>query len=245
MLGGKGPTHMRMKKSAYGLSDAPLLWWTEADRRVRQLKLKRHRFDKRAYMLYNNKAQLIGVVILHVDDLLLSLNMEDEEAQPFVDELRKAFGFGKWQRLSGKQDIMYCGGRIRRCGDEVSLDFESYMKKTMPITVEKGRGSPETLTPKEVSKARALIGALQWPVGQGCPFLSASTSINAANINRATVELLHDLSKTLRFGKQAADFCITMRKVCAGLHDLCFLRFRMQHSTCVVMAVPKEVLSSC
>ena len=37
MLGNKGPTYMKMKKSAYGLCDAPLLWWTEADRRLREL----------------------------------------------------------------------------------------------------------------------------------------------------------------------------------------------------------------
>eukprot|EP00438_Fugacium_kawagutii_P005098 Skav221528 [mRNA] locus=scaffold1248:283612:287211:- [translate_table: standard] len=223
MLGCKGPTHMRMKKSAYGLSDAPLLWWTEADRRLRQLKLVRHRLDKCMYMMYNTSGKLIGVVILHVDDLLLSMDMNDEEAQPFIDKLKKAFDFGKWQCLSEKQDIVYCGGRIQQQKDQVSLDFEAYMKKMMPITVEKGRNSQETLTPKEVSKARALIGALQWPAGQGCPFLSASTSINAANINKATVELLHDLNKTLRFGKQSADFRINMRKVCDGLDDLCFL----------------------
>ena len=71
MLGCKGPTFMKMNKSAYGLSDAPLLWWTEADRRLRELKLIRHRLDKCAYMIYNKENALIGLLILHVDDILL------------------------------------------------------------------------------------------------------------------------------------------------------------------------------
>ena len=33
------PVHMRMLKSAYGLADAPLLWFKEATRRLRNLKL--------------------------------------------------------------------------------------------------------------------------------------------------------------------------------------------------------------
>ena len=99
------------------------------------------------------------------------------------------------------------------------------MKKVMPVTIHKGRGPNDALTAGEVSKARALIGALQWPAGQGCPFLSASTSLTAANINKATIQLLTDLNKTLRFGKQAADFKLNMSAACSGLDDLCLLCF--------------------
>ena len=229
MLGCVGPTFMKMKKSAYGLSDAPLLWWTEADRRLRSLKLVRHRLDKCAYMIYSNygkeNQKLVGLLILHVDDILLGIDMRDAEAVQKLDEIKGAFDFGKWQELTDKQDIIYCGGRISRKDSNISLDFESYIKKVMPITIHKGRGHGDVLTPAEVSKARALIGALQWPAGQGCPYLSASTSLNAANINKATVELLLELNKTLRFGKSCSDFKINLTPVCEGIDDLCFLCF--------------------
>ena len=225
LLGCSGVTHMKMNKSAYGLSDAPLLWWREADRRLRSINLRRHRLDKCCYMYYNKLQKLVSVLVLHVDDVLIGVKMDDPEASQMIEALRKSFDFGKWQVLSEKEPIIYCGGRIELKGDVVSLDFEEYMKKVMPVTVHRGRGHDEFLNPSEVSKARALIGALQWPAGQGCPHLCASASINAANINKARVDLLLDLNKTLRFAKSSADFRVQMRPVCADFSDLCFLCF--------------------
>ncbi|CAK8988155.1 unnamed protein product, partial [Durusdinium trenchii] len=117
MLGAKGPTFMRMRKSAYGLCDAPLLWWREADQRLRQLGLKRHRLCKCTYMMYNSATALVGLIILHVDDLLLSVNMKDKEAVQILQKVKSAFDFGKWQELSQKEDIIYCGGRIAKKGE--------------------------------------------------------------------------------------------------------------------------------
>ena len=169
--------------------------------------------------------QLVGLIIVHVDDLLMGFNMNDHDADKTIQKIEGAFDFGKWQELKEKEDIIYCGVRISKQGEKVSLDFEDYMKKVMPVTIHKGRGPNDALTAGEVSKARALIGALQWPAGQGCPFLSASTSLTAANINKATIQLLTDLNKTLRFGKQAADFKLNMSAACSGLDDLCLLCF--------------------
>lgn len=41
-----GPCYMRMRKSAYGLADAPLLWYKEADRRLRLCGWMRHPIDQ-------------------------------------------------------------------------------------------------------------------------------------------------------------------------------------------------------
>ena len=150
MLGTKGPTYMKMKKSAFGLCDAPLLWWTEADRRLRKLNLKRHRLCKCTYMCYNSSQVVVGLVIVHVDDLLMSFNMKDNEAVNKIQEIRKAFDFGKWQELKQGEDIIYCAGRISKHGKKVSLDFEEYMKKVMPITIHKGRAQKDPLTASEV-----------------------------------------------------------------------------------------------
>ena len=64
--------------------------------------------------------------------------MKDNEAVNKIQEIRKAFDFGKWQDLKQGEDIIYCGGRISKHGKKVSLDFEEYMKKVMPITIQKG-----------------------------------------------------------------------------------------------------------
>ena len=59
----------------------------------------------------------------------------------------------------------------------------------------------------------------------GMPQLSASASILAANINKGTVELLHELNKTLRFAKSSSDLKLIMRPVCSTWSDMCLLCF--------------------
>lgn len=114
------------------------------------------------------------MLILHVDDLLIGANMNDKETTGVIEKLKKSFDFGKWQELSEETAIVYCGGTISIKNKVMQLDFESYLKKMMPITIQKGRGKDDFLNASEVSKARGLIGALQWPAGQGCPHICAS-----------------------------------------------------------------------
>lgn len=99
--------------------------------------------------------------------------------------------------------------------------LDNYLKKALPITFSKGRGKDQPLAPHETSKARVSIGALQWPAGQACLQLSASTSIIAANINKGTVDLLRELNKTQRSEKSSADLKLTMRPVCPTWDDMC------------------------
>ena len=226
LLGCLGETHMKMNKSAYGLCDAPLLWWQEADRRLRRLKLKRHKLDKCCYMLYSSEGWLLCVLILHVDDVLLGIDKKTTEGQQFLKDLRASFDFGKWQELSPEQPIVYCGGHITmdKKGN-VSLGFEEYLKKVMPVTIARGRNPDDHLLPGEVSKMRGLIGALQWPAGQGCPQLSASVSLVAGDVTKGTIKSLQELNKTLRFAKQTSDVRLNMTQVIDGIDDLCFVCF--------------------
>eukprot|EP00438_Fugacium_kawagutii_P007520 Skav231101 [mRNA] locus=scaffold2525:374671:376992:+ [translate_table: standard] len=225
LLGVEGTTFMKMNKSAYGLSDAPRLWWCEADRRLRSIGLVRHRLDKCCYMYYNAEDMVAAMVIMHVDDLLIGANMKDPAGVKVIEEIKKIFDFGKWQELKENELLVYCGGHIRKKENGITLDFESYLRKVMPITIPKGRSRDAPLTASEVSKVRGLIGALQWPAGQGCPHLCASTSIIAANVNKGDFEIMNDLNMALRFAKSAADVPVQMKKVCDGWDDLCLVCF--------------------
>ena len=219
-----GDSYMRMNKSAYGLCDAPLLWWQEADRRLRVLKMHRHRLDKCCYMLYNSSGKLIVMLILHVDDMLVGVEKGDPMVTTFIVELKKLFDFGKWQELQIGKPIHYCGGRVSLRDDgAIVLDFEEYLKKVMPITIGKGRDPEDKMTSAEISKARGLLGALQWPATQACPHLNASVSLLAADIRDGKVKVMLELNKTLRFAKHAVDFKVVMQKVFSGLEDMCYV----------------------
>ena len=68
---------MRLKKSAYGLSDAPLLWYQEASRRLTEMGWIKHPMDQCCFMLvandkHSSHGSLRGMMILHVDDVLVT-----------------------------------------------------------------------------------------------------------------------------------------------------------------------------
>ena len=50
-------------------------------------------------MSYNSSMQLVGLIIVHVDDLLMGFNMNDHDADKTIQKIEGAFDFGKWQEL--------------------------------------------------------------------------------------------------------------------------------------------------
>ncbi len=78
----------------------------------------------------------------------------------------------------------------------IEVSYEDYIKKICPMTVAKGRDAKQLVNEQEKSKARGLIGALQWPATQAFPGLAASVSIQAGELAGG--------DKTLRFAKQNA-----------------------------------------
>ncbi|CAE6924520.1 GIP [Symbiodinium sp. CCMP2592] len=221
----QGPTYMRMLKSAYGLADAPLLWHREATRRLRAIKWEVHPLDRCLFCYYSSEGSLLGCLVLHVDDLLVAGAKYHKEFSAALKALRGAFNFGKWEELTKEHSIMYCGGKIKMTVDGVSLSYADYLKKVHPITIPKGQGAPRKLTSKDTSKARGLLGALQWPAVQGLPPLSATVSILAADIGKGDNDLLLNLNKALRFAKNTGDYEIRMHGLDYNVKDLCFLCF--------------------
>ena len=222
---GRQHTYMKLLKSAYGLADAPLLWYQEADRRLRRIKWRRHPLDKCFYMLYDREYNLIGALILHVDDLLVGGNDKHEEFIAAIKQLREAFNFGKWRQIQEGKTFVYCGGNLDVDGSGIILNYKDYLKKIVPVTVPKDRNERQALNQWEISKARGLLGALQWPAGQGFPALNASVSILASGIPKGDIGLLNELNKTLRFAKSNCESRIHMKKVFNGLDDIYVVAF--------------------
>ena len=186
LLGVQHPCYMKMLKSAYGLADAPLLWYQEADRRLQKCGWQRHPMDKCCYLLnkinVKKELQCAGMLILHVDDILVSGDQSDFYKKA-LQQLRATFDFGKWDVLSKNSPIKYCGGVVMMREDgKIEVSYKEYIKKICPITVAKGRDHSQSINEQEKSKARVLIGALQWPATQGFPGLAASVSIQAGEL---------------------------------------------------------------
>lgn len=207
----QGNTHMRLKKSAYELADAPVEWYGEAKSRLLKSDWTLHPLDQCCFMrvtTVRGVSKLCGLLILHVDDMLLTGDEQTGEFAKALIDLKKHFNFGKWEKLGRDHPLKYCGGQIYLNEWGIEVSYDEYMRKICPITVAKGRRPDDSLSPSEVSKMRALIGALQWPSTQGLPMLAASTSLQAGSLKDGKVQDLHDLNKTLRFGKSVGNVTI-------------------------------------
>ena len=216
---------MRMLKSAYGLADAPLLWFREATRRLKTLQLIPQRLDQCTFGFYDSQfKKLKGMLILHVDDMLLAGDMKSEFGA-MVTELRKNFDFGKWEILDKDHPVTYCGGQLLQEGGAVVLSFEGYIKKIVPMTIPKHREIKKELSSLELTRCRGLLGALQWPGGQGVPSLMASTSIIAGDIPGGTGEVMQSLNKALRFAKENAKYGLRFHSVAKKVEELALLCF--------------------
>lgn len=141
---------------------------------------QRHELDKYAYMLVDGDA-VVGLLILHVDNILISGSPDSQVFQQSLVELRKQFNFGKWQELKENMPIKYCGGVISRKNNVIKMSYEEYIRRICPMNIAKNiaknRGRDAEITQAELTKARGLIGVLQRPAAQGAPALSASMSI--------------------------------------------------------------------
>ena len=107
--------------------------------------------------------------------------------------------------MTPTHSLKYCGGTIVQNEHGIEVSYAEYMKRISPVTIQKGRKDDQPITEHEKSKARGLIGALQWPATQGLPMLAASMSIQAGELAGAKIKELTELNKTLRFGKAHAD----------------------------------------
>ena len=225
LLGCHGEQATFILKSAYGLADAPLLWWKEADRRLREAKWIRHPLDRCLYLKYAMDFTLILALLLHVDDVLVGGDENHVEARAALKELRSLFDFGKWKSLDVENYLVYCGGRIEKIETGIALSYADYIKKVLPITVARGHDPNRALDGKGISKVRGLLGALQWPAVQGMPPLAATVSILAALVTGADGHLVSELNKALRFAKTLATQPLRMTRVANTLEDVAYVCF--------------------
>jgi hypothetical protein len=62
----------KLKKSAYGLAEAPIAWFRCLRAKLEQLHWKPHPLDECVMTLYDEHQQVKGMIGIHVDDLLVA-----------------------------------------------------------------------------------------------------------------------------------------------------------------------------
>ena len=223
LLGADEDTRMLLLKPCYGQIDAPRGWFLEAVDRLLRAGLRQHPLDPCCFLAFetdspNYDAQdpvhqtvqslgderLVGMIIMHVDDMLGSGCLDSPRYQEVVRTLKDTFSFREWKQDLDK--LEYCGCELTKTKEGGRrLHQEAYMGKVSPITFNKGRALTEALNEREITQVRGLLGSVQWPAVQTSPHLQCSTSMLSSQVNKATVHTLHECNRLLKFCKENKD----------------------------------------
>eukprot|EP00435_Cladocopium_sp_Y103_P006894 s1307_g2.t1 len=200
----------RLVKSAYGLIDAPFLWFTELDKTLKELGFISSPFDLCLYMLHEkDKAEPAGILGVHVDDGLCGGN---QYFQQQIQKLEQKFPFGSRK----SQNFIFTGIEMTQHNDfSITMSQENYVTKINPIHFQPQRKAELELpvTERERQDLRALIGSLQYASVNTRPDIASRLSFLQSVINSATVDTLIQGNKVLHEAKRYKSTCIRIQPI--------------------------------
>ena len=204
----------RLNKSAYGLIDAPYLWYCSLVTELTQLGFEASPFDPCCFVLRaesqdGQPGQLEGILGIHVDDGIGGGSAVFEEK---IRQLERKFPFGS-HKISA---FTFTGIEITQHHDySITLNQSAYVRKIKPICIESNRKShmEAQVTEDERLALRGLVGSLQYAAINTRPDLSSKLSFLQSAINHAKIETLMEANKVLHEAKRHHDVTITIKPI--------------------------------
>ena len=192
----KGERVVRLLKSVYGLTTAPIEWFQKVNEVLQKLGAEQCTTDPCVWR-YIRDGQLLGLVGAHVDDFLVCGNKDDADWQEFIRVLMTAFRWTPWEKQKFKQ----CGVLIEQMPDKSIVQHqEEYLATLSEIDLSKERAAQPNaaVTESERTQLRALLGGLQWLVTQTRVDGMIDVNLLQSSVVSATVETLQGANKILR-----------------------------------------------
>ena len=210
----------KLEKGAYGLVDAPFMWFQAILEELLGLGFQQSPFDPCLFILRDLKSgQPDGILGLHVDDGLCAGN---ERFLKVLDQLEKKYPFGS-KRVS---QFTFTGiDMSQTTNGNIHLSQSKHVTAIDPIKISLDRRKQleEKITEEERQQLRALIGSLQYASVHTRPDLSSRLSYLQSSINSATVETLIKANHTLHEAKKHHDVTIKIQSI--PIPDVRFLAF--------------------
>ncbi|CAK0830159.1 unnamed protein product [Prorocentrum cordatum] len=149
-----------------------------------------------------NGNKMVGMVILHVDDMMIAGDHNNSAFLKKRQEIQQAFGWTPWESRA----FVECGISTRQNEDYTcSLAQDNYSLNVEPIEIRRGRKPTKGVSDKERSDLRGRLGTVGWRAQQSAPWLSAEVSLLQAEIPTATVSTIQKINKLIRTMNDTAD----------------------------------------
>lgn len=168
---------LRLLKSVYGRPDAPPAWYNELARVLQEeLGFQKSSVDPAMFYLRDEEGILRGLMIVHVDDLMLATDASEWSAN-VTGRLRARFPFGTWQNVAQEPaGVTYCGKEIKIKNDGTE-DFVTLAQKgfiegrleCIQVSKERAQSVDDRVNDEERTDYRSVVGSLQWLASQTRP----------------------------------------------------------------------------
>ena len=273
ILGVEPPVEMRRRmkladdetcellKGAYGLINAPLLWYVELKTSLLNLGFIVSPLDPCLFILPkrmqdadsskvtgntdSSGPKIHGILGVHVDD---GVGGGDAVFAATIDKLEAKFPFGS--KRQGK--FVFTGIQVEQeTNGDIVLNQTDYVNDVPSIEVPKDRrqNPSSEATQKEVQDLRGLIGSLQYAASNTRPDLACRLSLLQARITCATVQDLLNANRLLTDAKRNADIKIRIKSIepskvrFLSYSDAAFATREKAHSQkgCLILATTDEV----
>ena len=188
----------RLKKCIYGLVDGPRNWYIELRDTLVSQGMTVSTLDDSFLFKKWGDGDISGIMVLHVDDLMLSGEKDFREG--LGKTLKNKF------RLSNdvKRTFVYTGLNIKQHGLAfISMSQAGYIDQIQPIQIDptRSRNNSWEINDTERSQLRSACGQLLWAATQTRPDVSYAACIAGNAFTNGTVADLKLVNKTIKYMK--------------------------------------------
>ena len=183
-----------LKKGAYGIADGGRLFNLRLVKELTDLGMHQVHADGTLFS-YVKDGKLHGLIVSHVDDLLIMGNSKFE--MDIEKKLSGTFIFSKIENKSFK----YCGCQISvEDNGDILLDQNKYVETLKEIKEENDDEDRELSAP-EVKILRGKIGEILWVSLMTRPDLAFDVNRIASEVPKATAGTMKDMNSIIRMAK--------------------------------------------
>merc|ERR1712012_1002763 len=181
---------LKIVKGAYGLREAPRLWYLRAKEVLLEAGFEEMQTAKACFLLRDQKTRITtGMLVLHTDDACFSGK---------GPQFERALAYCRSKFIIGKEEydsFIFLGRHVRQHQDfSIEVDQHDYVRGIQRVKVNKDRRSQPAskLNLKELHDYISLTGQLAWPARETMPQLAYSVSDLQQKVSQATVgDLVH------------------------------------------------------
>ena len=194
---------LKIVKGAYGLREAPRLWYLKARDTLLDAGFEEMQTARACFVLHDRKESEpvnVGMLVLHVDDACYA--GEGPMFEKAMEHIRSKFTIGKEEH----GEFTFLGRRVKQNSDfSVEIDQHDYVKALERVVVARERRQQSTspLTSKELHDYRSLVGQLAWPARETMPQLAYAVSDLQQKVAKATVGDLVHANNVLNVAKRS------------------------------------------